>query len=150
MITIDGVCVLAVGRRAPCIMAHVKVFEEFARLKSYHSIQQVDSSDVKILWAQDFWDGPRSGMLSWRGGEYWFEVIEESTDPDLKSWYRRFAIVQLTDEQHAEHARRHALFVEKVDGGRQPREIWDQYYSVAKTWPRIGLATNHVVAWFQI
>src|SRR5262245_51968463 len=81
--------------------------------QSYLSAAQIDRADLRFLWHSDFWDGPRSGMLVYRGEECWFEVIDESEGDDA-DWYRRFAVLRLSKEQHAEEVRWHQLFREKV------------------------------------
>ena len=54
----------------------------------YLRAPRIESAELRLLWYSDFWDGPRSGMLVYRGEECWFQVVAESEEDD-SPWYRR-------------------------------------------------------------
>ena len=113
-------------------------------------------------WHADFWDGPRSGMLTYRGQEYWFEVVAESED-DASGWYRRFAVLRRRPDQHADELRWHELFRRCVgghtdyteDGQRpvgelQPHERWAEFYEAYQQRTPPDLSRCEVVGWFKV
>ena len=57
-----------------------------------------------------FWDAPLSGMLQMKEQLYWFEMIQENEAWEEGQWFRRHAIVQLTDEQLAREMAVHKDF----------------------------------------
>jgi hypothetical protein len=130
--------------------------------EKYRLIPLIDRDEIHLLWHSDFWDGPRSGMLLYRGDEFWFEVIAESAD-DVIGWYRRFAVIKLSMEQHAEEWRWHRLFQENVGahtdyddagqrplGSLQPEEKWPRFYQEYRNRMPRDFSGNEVVGWFQL
>jgi hypothetical protein len=65
-------------------------------------LMTVSQRDVRLLYAADFWDYPRSGALLWRGRRNWFREAE----PDAGV----FDIIELSDEEWAVEDTRHADF----------------------------------------
>jgi hypothetical protein len=75
--------------------------------------------DVRLLWACDFWDGPKSGVARSHARHYWFQV-EEPDWAIVDDWpaVRRYFLYPLTDLEYAnerkqdrefeEHVRKHA------------------------------------------
>jgi hypothetical protein len=121
----------------------------------------IDRAEVQVLWHADYWDGPRSGMLLYRGEECWFEVVAESED-DAAGWHRRFAILRLSPEQHAEELQWHELFREKVGGhtdydaqgqrpvgALKPRERWHEFYDAYQQRTPPDFSGNEVLGWFE-
>lgn len=135
---------------------------EAAEADGYLSAPRIGSADVRLLWHCDYWDGPRSGMLRYHGEECWFQVVAEDLEPDAP-WHRRFAIVRLTAEQHADEVRWHDLFREHVGthtdydpdgrerslGEVRPRELWARFYDAAPGRVRADLSGNEVLGWFE-
>src|SRR6266704_872833 len=87
---------------------------ELSEQDSYLQLPRIDRSEITLLWASDWWDGPKSGLLRYEGTKYWFELCSESDDPQFADYYRRFLIIQLSDEQMEEEEYWHELFREKV------------------------------------
>lgn len=122
---------------------------------------RIDRAEVRLLWHADYYDGPKSGMLVYRGEECWFEVIDECEDPDA-DWYRRFVILRLSAEQLAEEKRWHELFREKVGGhtdyddrGKRqvgllhPEEKWKEFYDAYRERTPPDFSDNAVLGWME-
>ncbi len=126
--------------------------------KNYLQLPRIERADVKLLWADGYWDGPLSGVLLYQGREYWFQMILDLVDDEFVD-YRKYAIVELTDDQLGEEEYWHNLFREMVADysdenghlgtGVKPQETWDTYYEArAEAKPR-EYSTNPVIGWFQ-
>ena len=129
--------------------------------KDLRQIQRIDRDAIRLLWHVDFWDGPTSGLLSYAGEDLWFEMVEENEDTTA-SWYRRYVIVRLSEEQLADERRWHELFREHVgthtdydeNGARatgvtKPRSEWDEFYGPHSKRVAPDLASNTVVGWWE-
>ena len=69
------------------------------------------NDDYTFLWISDYWDGPKSGMLLYKGREHWFETFREIDEEDSSvKWHRRFAVIPLTVEQLAREHEVHQDF----------------------------------------
>jgi hypothetical protein len=123
---------------------------------------RIDRAEVRLLWYCDFWDGPRSGMLVYRGEECWFEVVAEN-EGDLIGWYRRFAVLRLSHEQHAEEVRWHELFRRCVGrhtdfnasgretlGTMEPKERHAEFYDAYSQRTPPDFSSNEVLGWFEM
>jgi hypothetical protein len=139
----------------------VVTLADIAGTGSLPGIPRIDRAEVRLLWHADFWDGPKSGMLVYRGERHWFEVVAERED-DAEGWYRRFAVIRLAPDQLAEELRWHELFREKVGvhtdydergrrpvGSLQPRERWPEFYDAVRQRTPADFSGNEVVGWFE-
>lgn len=75
------------------------------------ALPEIPRKEVRWLWHSNYWDGVLSGMLLYKGKKYWFVCCDEAGDyvdydeeKDLTAseqlgWYRRYAIIRITDEQ---------------------------------------------------
>jgi hypothetical protein len=128
----------------------------------YLHTPRIDRSEVRFLWHADYWDGPKSGMLLYRGEECWFEVVAENEDVSMDAWYRRFIVLRLSPGQRAEEWRWHELFREKVgahtdyeESGRRPveslrpREMWQEFYDAYRHRTPQEHSGNEVLGWFE-
>lgn len=127
-----------------------------------------DGKQVRMLHHCGYWDGPLSGLCMFKDREHWFDCVNwehRITDSEGVEWFARlFVVVTMTDEQIAEEARRHALFVKHVGdhtdytyaaerrtrpiGQLRDRSEHRLYYDVAKTWPKLDLDVGRVVGWW--
>jgi hypothetical protein len=130
---------------------------------AYRQLPQIPRSELQLLWHADYWDGPRSGLVLYRGERCWFEVVAENDDEDepYVCW-RLFAVLRLTPDPLAEEERWHALFREKVGthtdydasgvrhvGQLRPqKEGWDFYAAWAARTP-MNPDDNEVLGWFD-
>lgn len=128
----------------------------------YLRAPRIERADVRLLWHDDFWDGPLSGMLMHRGQECWFQMIAENED-EAPGWYRRFAVLQLSPEQHAEEHRWHMHFQRCVGGhcdyqedGSRPvgtarhREQWAEFYDAYQQRAPRDFSACEVIGWFEL
>ena len=126
------------------------------------AVPQVSRDSVQLLWHHDFWDGPKSGLLLYKKERCWFACVAENEGEDPASWYRRFAIVQLSAQQLEEEERWHELFRRNVDWhndyvkelpewyeGLRPREQWQAFYEPYNNRVPLDLSENEVLAWFE-
>ena len=128
----------------------------------YRSLPELDRTRLEFLWYSDFWDGPKNGLLVFDGCKYWFEMFEESADPDFKDFYRRFLVLEITQAQLEEEERWHTLFQEKVGYhttyGRNEREevarlkppnVQQEFYDQYKRRIPRDINRNRAIAWFE-
>lgn len=133
-------------------------FQDFSPDK-LNELPKVKWHDLRILWHCGYWDGPRSGLLSYKDIKYWFQVFDE---PDDATIFRRFLIIELSTEQVREEEQWHDLFRQKVGthtdydesgkrhiGVLQPREIWHEFYDAYKNRLVQDFSDNQVVSWFE-
>jgi hypothetical protein len=127
----------------------------------YQRTPRIDRAEVRMLWHDEFWDGPMSGMLIHQDRECWFQMVAESED-EASGWYRWFAVLVLSPEQHAEEQQWHELFRECVGGhsdypesGRRPagdvrpREQWSGFYDLYRQRVPRDFSRCEVVGWFE-
>lgn len=76
----------------------------------------IQFDDIQLLWHSDFYDGMLSGMLKYKRRYYWCQAIAENDNRDDNNplWYRRFAVISLTQEQIKEERYWHKLFRKHV------------------------------------
>lgn len=142
--------------------------------KAYLIFPKISMSEITLLWHENYWDGYLSGKCLYRGRMHHFECVDEGRlflredDPDeidedkSDSWYRRFAVIPLSDEEIAESTRRHDLFVQHVGNhcdydvdtqerqiGSRPSNEWHKFYDIAKTWPDLNLQKRQPIGWFE-
>lgn len=118
------------------------------------------------MYANDWWDYFLSGVVTYNGKRYYAYCGDENYDR-RKKWWRRYVLVDLTEEAWADEDERHAFFVEKVGShfefvdhqGRQVRnheglknnktwqEFYDRYPPHAE---RLDYTQFPVVGWFEI
>jgi hypothetical protein len=89
-------------------------FSDLSEQQNYFLLPKIDQTELKILWVDDYWDGPKSGLLEYQCHKYWFQICHENEDPELTNYYRHFLIIDLSDEQLKEEEYWHKLFREKV------------------------------------
>ena len=69
-----------------------------------------DHLDLELVWHENYYDGPLSGVAKMNGEYVWMELIEE----DEVSGDRLFGLYSMKPEHKAEVFRRHKLFQECV------------------------------------
>lgn len=145
-------------------------------VKEYLALPKIDRSEIQLLWHHDYWDGYLSGFCLYKDrmhflkcvdeGETFYkdsdcdEVDEERSDP----WYRRYTIIELTDEEIAEVTRCHELFRQHVGthtdycaespqhrtiGATKPQSEWHLFYDVSKTWPKLAYNSRAPICWYE-
>jgi hypothetical protein len=135
-------------------------FSDARESHGYLRSPRIEPHEIRLLWHCDYWDGPISGMLVYRGEQCWFQVVAENETDD---WFRRFVVIRLTPEQLADELRWHELFRQKVglhtdydehghrelDKSLHPREHWREFYDAYQHRTPHDFATNGVLGWFE-
>ena len=140
----------------------MSTFSEAKENGQYRMLRALDQSRLEFLWYSDFWDGPKNGLLVFDGSKYWFQMFEESADPDFKDFYRRFLVVELTTAQLEVEERWHILFREKVGchtdyrynhreelARLKPRNVQEEFYDQYKRRIPLDINGNRAVGWFE-
>jgi len=125
-------------------------------LTNWHDAQQIKRSDVKLLWHSDYYDGPLSGLLLFNEEKYWFKAID-----GIPGYSQNYIVIRLTPEQLNEEEKWHKLFQdhvgsqtdydenEKRKGLVKPQEMWNKFYEPRKSYIKLDISNNEVVAWFN-
>jgi hypothetical protein len=109
----------------------VNIFEDI-------NYKQINLNEIKVLWDNDWYDGPLCGILLYDNNKYYYHVDQENNSLVDKSWYRLFFIYKLTPEQVIKEEERQKCFRENVNSYHdytvedklvQPQEKWSIYYS---------------------
>src|SRR5687767_5680056 len=72
-------------------------------------VAEVSAPAVRVLWADDFYDGPLSGIAEVGGRRFWFEMIDRST-LGHEEGRRRYWLIALSPEQLNDEERWQDLF----------------------------------------
>ena len=113
-------------------------------------MQEINLKDINLLWHLGYYDGYLSGIAKYQGKLVYVNFIEDNPDLyqpsddedylDNLPWYRKFAVLELSEEQIKFELQRHQDFESFVgnhtnylDGKRslgslKPREQWDLFY----------------------
>jgi hypothetical protein len=138
--------------------------------KSYLTLPKIAAESVRMLWDEDYYDGPLSGKCLVDSKMYHFRCVDEGVthwdvendDKDLSRsdpWRRRYELIELSVEEEAEALRRQDLVLRHVGGWHDHREgprKWQPtgshhlFYDEAKNWPPLPPAWALAVAWFEI
>ncbi len=100
-------------------------------------------------------------MLFYRTEKFWYAIIVENENDD-ESWYRRFAVIDLTPEQVADEQYWHDLFrlhvgthtdyednEQRTPGAVLPKAGWNRFYDRYKERPKPDYSTRPVLGWFE-
>lgn len=135
---------------------------ELSEKNAYVGVPKIDPTYLTLLWHSDFFDGAINGVLKYDGGKYWFEMFSESDDENLEGYYRRFFVIELSEDQLQKEEKWHQLFREKVGGHTdyganqrtnrsriKPQELWKEFYDLYKLRTPRDLSENQVIGWFE-
>src|ERR1700722_1111121 len=95
---------------------------------------QIPIAEIALLWFDNFWDGPLSGLCAYQGREFYYWCFAEAEECDITSWYRRFSVHELSPAQLDEEKKWHELFREKVGthwepgGEGKPQALHHEFY----------------------
>src|SRR5207302_398939 len=76
-------------------------------------VQEVARADVRMLWVNDFYDGPLQGVAEVHGRRYLFDIIDRDalgTEDESRTYW----LISLSPEQWREEEGWHDLFCRKV------------------------------------
>jgi hypothetical protein len=141
--------------RSPFVGSHpahqMAIFNDVVSVKDgYRMLPQIPSASVRFLWHSAYCDGPLDGLLELQGKKYWYTKCDEN-DTD-EGWYRRFLIVEVTEEQLAEEERWQKLFQQHVrpgPGKLRPKQEWGLFYDQYKAREPRDFGRNQVIGWFE-
>jgi hypothetical protein len=136
---------------------------ELATTEDLVRLPKIDWHSAKLLWHDDYCDGPTSGLFLYQNKRYWFQVFDKSEDSNSPDYFRRFVILELTENQMKEEVHWHELFVEKVGthtdydesgkrviGALKPKENWHEFYDAYEKRQKPNLLNNIVIGWAEI
>lgn len=123
-------------------------------IKEHSDIPQVPVKDITLLYGEDWYDGPLSGMCLWNGLRLFYQIDPESlSEPD-----QTYALIRLNSEQQQSEDYFHRLFVENVsdhfvfvpDPEIQVKENNNNkvYYEEAARKPKFNILREQVVGYF--
>jgi hypothetical protein len=118
----------------------------------------VPRHDVQLLWSDDWYDGPLSGMAEPRGERYRFELIDRGV-LGAEEEHREYWLIQLSVDQLDEEEQWRELFCRNVGThfdftGRPPlpkeKVNMNAFYERYQRRTPPDYHDNLVVEWFQI
>lgn len=71
--------------------------KELRNTRPPKSLRKYTTGEYQTVWIGDYWDAPMTGMLKIGEELFWFELIKENWTRE--DWFRRYAIIRLSDEQ---------------------------------------------------
>lgn len=117
------------------------------------ALTKIAASDLRLLWVNDWYDGPLEAIVE-HAGVSCLMVLQHESDDDY-TWL----LVRLTPEQRVDEEKWHALFATHVGdhwcfhgeavvhppppSGSRP----DGFFGAYKTRPPVDLSRNAVVGW---
>lgn len=111
------------------------------------------AESIKLLYANDWWDGPLSGMCQYNNESLYFNYIGDVDDLYLYIAYR------LTPDEFQSEAERHDDFVRYVgdhycfttDGSnnKRPQSEWHRFYDKYENHHPEYFDESKIVAWFD-
>ena len=122
-------------------------------------IQQLNASDVRLLWFVDFWDGPINGLCMYNNKEHWFELIDNGDDDSSDTTSRHYFVVELLPEQIKDELRWQELFRQKVgthcdfaepNPEVKPQEAHREFYDAYAQRRKPDYSVNPIVGWFAM
>lgn len=123
------------------------------------AIAEIPRVAVRVLWTDDYYDGPLSGIAEWEGHRYRFELTDRSTLGGDEDIARRYWLIALSPEQLHEEERWQDLFCINVWTGfddtgrpehRAPSSKHAKFYDPYEARAIPDFSKNEVVAWFQM
>lgn len=123
------------------------------------SDRQIAKEAVRILWTDDFYDGPISGIAEWTGKRYRFKLTDRNVIGSGEDLSRRYWLIALSQQQLRVEEYWQDLFCTHVQTGfdytgrpkyRAPSSEYHKFYEpyVARAVP--DYSRNEVVGWVQM
>lgn len=125
---------------------------------STDAVREVPRADMRILWVNDFYDGPLQGVAEVQGHRYLFDLIDRDA-LGAKDESRAYWLIALSTEQWREEEGWHDLFCRKVGThmdytGRPaplPEEVClEEFYAPYQQRREPDYSGNEVVGWFRL
>ncbi|GAA3915726.1 hypothetical protein [Litoribacillus peritrichatus] len=130
----------------------------------YSGIDLLQMPKLKWLWLNEFFDGPLQGIVEVEGKLGICCFVEESDNESEQGWYRKFVVLELSDEQIKAEQYWHNEFVKYVGdhfkcnpdssritvGAQKPKSEWDKFYVPYKEKYQPNFESNKVLGWTKI
>jgi len=61
-------------------------------MKQLKELREENGGQTRLLWHENYWDGPLTGVMLWEGEKCWFETYEDDfverplTEEEIKDW----------------------------------------------------------------
>ncbi len=113
---------------------------------------------VRVLWIDDYWDGPLAGIAEFGGRRFRFEMTDRAAVGGDEDFSRRYWLIALSPEQLQEEERWQDLFCANVWTGfdytgrpehRAPSSKHAKFYEPYATRAVPDYSKSEVVGWFQ-
>jgi hypothetical protein len=124
-----------------------------------HSLPKIDPGAVRLLWVNDWYDGPLEAVVD-HAGERCLLVLHDKRALGGDEHPFRWVLVKLTPDQRAEEQRWHDLFAHHVgdhwcmhpDEPHAPTETPQDpelFYAPFRARPAVNLKDNPVLGWLD-
>lgn len=105
-------------------------------------LNELEASDVHILWNDDYYDGPLSGLMEYRDQKYYFNIVADNADD-----YRKFNVYHLTKAEIEYEIEWHELFEKLVHHGS--KDTFNEFYERRKKeYKKPYLTEDKVIGYF--
>jgi len=103
-------------------------------------IPRIAHDKLRFLWLTDYREGPRSGMIVYRGEVCAYELVSDHGDEP-----RRFAVLRLSPKQSEVEMEQHRQWQQRVGKGRP----WDWWIKAYRQRTRPDYSACEVIGWFE-
>lgn len=115
----------------------------------------LEAKGVRLLWFEDYWDGPLSGVCEWNDKKYWFSNL----DPHLRAYH--YSMREMDKAEWAARKEIHSLFINRYGtyrdyfyddngtehhGHRKSQKDTKDFSTIPKT--TIPISSNPISTWF--
>ncbi len=129
------------SNRSPDDLRHLPHFDECA---------------IKLRWHKDWWDGPKTGTISFQGQVYWFQIYCDSEEPSYPSYFLAYPLsaeeIAFADCWSAEHERLRTAWMPlandpKTQDSLETKELTAKWKAHEESLP--DYSNRGPAAWFQ-
>lgn len=131
-----------------------RVWAALAGQPDLAKVNKLDPQELRLLWMDDYYDGPLSGAVLFAGKLRWFAFCAEVDQ------HRRYAVYDLSEAEVADEQHWHDLFVEHVgdhwtckDGATgtvKPVSEHAKFYEAYAKHAPVDYSRNPVLGWFEL
>jgi hypothetical protein len=121
--------------------------------------QKLNLNTTDILYENEIWDGPLTGVCLWNARKYYYYAVEmHSIEYKREKGLRRYFLIRLTEEQLRNEENLHKEFIKYVES--YPRVLegissthkgaeWDKYLEACNKYPDQIIFDDQIVGWFE-
>ncbi len=122
----------------------IKNKEEFKEADSRLALKKISADEIVILDVDDIWDGPLSGFCMFNNKKYLFYCFDQLEGDDDR-WPRKYLLIELTQEQLAEHQKQDAVYHKWRSGSISQQE----YQEIFETFQPQTIDKGQIIGWFD-